>query len=853
MTMARKALLIGSQTGELSGVENDIESMAAVLDRWGFASTRCVAANVCRAGILDAYERLIADARPDDAVVVYYSGHGGHGRQRNPDNHRQSGTALQFIVPTDFDESTEGDFRGIMSVELSILLARLTEQTKNVIVALDCCHAAHMCRGDERRLVVKAQPRPVPYDVLAHHFEGLLRRGKDFDIWQPPGNPWAVRIAACAPEQSAYEYTNADGIRTGMLTDALVAALTDAHAGALRVSWSRVVEQVRQRVLTYLPAQRPEAEGPAQRLLFETAEADAAAALPVLVSGDRVSLDGAPLLGVRVGDEFAVMPPDSTGPDHETRVGDVVIDEVQAMAASGVLRVLQPDAAVPLGARAYQTKAAAAAMPVRLPGDGRNPVVLAEAVERSPILRVAGADEPCSVKVRSDDAGELTIWDGVGPLHQPRPADAAGIEHIMRNLKRVAWASSLRRLADDPVHALDVPIEVEFGLVNGGDAVPLPTSGAVLYVGQRIYLRVRNNGDERIYVSLVDIGVSSQVTILDTASPGGEAVDPGAEYTFGWNDFKGVLQGSKVTWPAGLVRATPRPETVIVLATSQPQNIRGLEQQGVRDAALRAPRLVEGGPRSSLERLLDQIDHGGTRDLTRKEGPSVRYTVRTVDFDLVPAPPPVAEDPEFQVDERPEPSVLLWSPKSAVPATVAVRLSDLMVHHNRAFRSADIRLDAMVLTRGPDQQPVYAAQTERFSNIRDGETLPLDKMLIYHGPVVDYLDIAVWVSRDATGSLALADLMQEKLTHPDVQRAMGQVGGILIGAPQAAMAVAAIGASAVLINAAYHLLTRIVGHSIGLYRTTTLASERFGIGRPVDRCTVRAQDFSFAYLIEDVS
>lgn len=851
--MARKALLIGSQTGGLSGVDYDIESMAAVLDRWGFASTRCVAGNACRAGILDGYERLIADAGPDDAVVVYYSGHGGYGRPRDRGNDRRQGTALQFIVPTDFEESSVGDFRGIMSIELSVLLARLTERTRNVTVALDCCHAAHMCRDDERHLVVKAQPRPVSYDVLAHHVEGLRIRREGFEMLQPPGNPWAVRIVACAPEQSAYEYTNADGIRTGMLTDALVGALAGVHAAGLRVSWSTVVERVRQRVLTYISVQRPEAEGPAQRLLFEMAEADTVATLPVLVCGDRVSLDGAPLLGVRVGDEFAVMPPDSTGPDDETKIGDVVIDEVQAVAAGGVLRPHKSDAPVPLGTRAYQTKAIAPAMPVRLPEGGAHDAALAREVGQSPILRAAGPDEPCPVEVRADDGGELTIWDRVGPLHPPRAADPAGIDHIMRNLKRLAWANSLRCLADDSAHALDTVIEVEFGLVNSGEVEPLPNSGAILYLGQRIYLRVRNRGDRPVYVSLVDVGVASQIKILNTASPSGEAVEPGAEYTFGWNEPTRVLQGFKLTWPPELVRAMPRPETLIVLITSQPQHIRGLEQQGLRDAPQSGAQLVAGGPRSSLEQLLDQIDHGGTRDLTPEEGAPVRYTVRTVDFELVPSPPPVTEDPEFQVDERPEPSALLWSPKSVLPTTVAVRLSDLVVHRNRAFRSADIRLDAMVLTRGPDEQPVFAAQTERFRDIRDGETLPLDKMLVYHGPAAGYLDLAVWVSRDASGSLALADLMQEKLTHSDVQMAIGQIGGILAGAPQAAMAVAAIGASAVLINAAYHLLTGIVGSSIGLYRTTTLAGERFGIGRPVDQCTVRAQDFSFSYLIEDVS
>jgi hypothetical protein len=342
--------------------------------------------------------------------------------------------------------------------------------------------------------------------------------------------------------------------------------------------------------------------------------------------------------------------------------------------------------------------------------------------------------------------------------------------------------------------------------------------------------------------------VSSQITVLDTASPGGEPVDPGTDYTFGWDGYKQALQGSPLIWPPGFTQAQPRPETLLILVTSQPQDIRGLEQQGIRGS--RAI-IADGEPRSPLERLIDQIDHGGMRDLTPAAGPPVRYTVHTVDFELVPLPPPVAEDSEFQVDERPEASQLLWSPKGSVPTTVAVRLSELVVHYNRALGSADIRLDAMVVTRGPNQQTAYTAWTERFHDIRDGQTLPLDKVLIYHGPAVDYLDIAVWVSRDASGSLALADLLQNKLTDSDIQIAIGQLGGLLVATPQAAAAVAAIGAGAVVINAAYHVLNGIVGNSIGLYRTTLLAGERFGVGRPEGQCTVRAQDFSFTYLIED--
>jgi hypothetical protein len=68
MAMARKALLIGSQTGKLSGVHNDIETMTAALERWRYYSTSCKAANSSRSGIHDAYDRLIADANEQESV-----------------------------------------------------------------------------------------------------------------------------------------------------------------------------------------------------------------------------------------------------------------------------------------------------------------------------------------------------------------------------------------------------------------------------------------------------------------------------------------------------------------------------------------------------------------------------------------------------------------------------------------------------------------------------------------------------------------------------------------------------------------------------------------------------------------
>ncbi len=188
----------------------------------------------------------------------------------------------------------------------------------------------------------------------------------------------------------------------------------------------------------------------------------------------------------------------------------------------------------------------------------------------------------------------------------------------------------------------------------------------------------------------------------------------------------------------------------------------------------------------------------------------------------------------------------------ATPTEVALRLSNVVIHRNRALFAADVRLDSLIVTRTPDGHLACAAHTERIHNIHDEDTLPLDRVQLFHGPVVDYLDIAIWASRDSRDSVALSDLLREKLTDPHAQGAVATLGGLFLAAPVAATAATAVGAGAIVVTAAYELLRKAIGDSIGLYRTTLLAQERFGLDRPLIQRQVRAQDFSFCYTVHDV-
>jgi hypothetical protein len=824
----RKALLIGAQTNGLTGVLHDVAAVRQVLDRRGFRIEELTGPAASRDGILEAYRKLIADARGDDAVVVYYSGHGGllpPPDGGNPGLGAPPRPELQFIVPDDYDDSTDGDFRGITGVELSVLLARLTSITPNATVLLDCCHAAHMSRTSIRRIKSllrgPAAPPRATYEGVRAHIAGLNGSFRD-----PVSNPYAVRLVACSPLQSAWEGPNRDGVQMGLFTDGLCRAL-EATEG-MRVNWSTLVDVVRRDIQTFVLTQRPEAEGPSTRMPFETDQIEPLAALPVVVTGPgRIVLLGAPLLDVQVGDEFIVTPGAATA----------TVDGLAPMAARAALRSARGQSGVPDGARAHRTRAAAPALPVRLPETGPG-ADLRQAMKPWPLIRPAEAGEETSIEVVAEAGGALVVRDGAGPLHRPHPATPEGMRQILGNLQRLAQATALRRIGADAAVRLDHRVVVEWGQVGAGGEETFPRTGALVHVdrAERLFFRLRNDGTDPVYVSLVDIGISSRVAVLTAADPGGYRLAAGATYTYGRDEHTGRLVGDEVVWPQGIDATYARPETVLVLVSDEPVDVGVLQQEGVRGAGRQQERLATGSP---LERLLAQVATGATRDLEPEPRRHVRYDVQWIDFMVSPTAPPTPEEPSFLVDDRPAEPVRLLAWRGALPGRVAVRLAELVVDHN----PAGIRVDAVVLTGGTGDRPAHWARTLRY---HDGE--PLDDALLYLGPAVDFLDLAIWVSRDRGDRTTLSDLLERELPDPAVLTAGATVGDLVLTAPHAAAAVAVSGAGAVVVNTAHRLLTGAVGRSTGLYRTSWLAQEQFGIGRHERH----PRGFSFAVSVESV-
>ncbi len=831
--MTKRALVIGSQTRGLSGVENDAHRIALLLGARGFACDLRLGSNATRAGILDGYDELIRQSVADDCAVFYYSGHGE--LCRNVDSNATL-REFQAIIPFDYDGGTDDDYRGITSLELSIKMRQLTDRLKNVTVLLDCCHSSQMSRdGAAHDAVARALPHPSRFE-LSRHIEALEKRYPgQLGLLGAQGNPDAVRVVACAQTESAYEYTNATGSRTGAFTEALVEVLTEV--GDAQISWLLVGNAVRQRVLQRFPSQRPEIEGPSRRQLFSLTEEPPTELVSVVTRNGSYQIDAGRIHGVTVGDEFAISPRASKEkPTAKAKV-------TQTRATASVVDITGPVPADPVG---VPTRFAAVKQAVTVVAPAELQGSVEKEFDSTRTLRVASVGEGTALATLRIHGNQLTIEDDLGPLFAPAAYPIA-MKAAIQNLANMGAAQRLRELEGERGIA-ESALSVEWGVVEKGRRRPMPDHGTALGLGDRIYCRVKNQAPRNVWVHIFNVGLRGKISLLTNYAPAGVKLGFGMEHVLG-DDMQGMLSGLELSWPSDLPKATfPRVDTLVVIATTNPASLAVLETVEV------AMRGSKSTPSSRLEQLLGQVQTGNMRDAGETELDA--YLIKRLSYFLHPREGRVTST-EFLVDDAQSGqsaarSAKAWKP-SAVgpPQRIAVRLTDLVINDNHAWFSTDVRIDALVVTRSDAPEPGYRSQTIPFGRVKNEQRLPIENSLLFLGEVRDFVDICLWVSRNTPNSPSLPELLAAQAQRPEVRDAFAAL--LTTAGVVAAPWVTAVGASAVLAGVAYEAIVAAAGNSIGLFRTSFLAHEQFGIGRYPRAGFYRAQDFSFALAIESVT
>lgn len=641
MSATKRALLIGSRTKdhegkELQGTENDVQMMALVLKKYGFVTSSCIGSNATRDGILAAWQAIISATSAADAVVIYYSGHGSYVKFE-PDEweYHPRRDSAKYIVPTDIEQSTEDDFRGILDIELSCKLRDTTERTRNVTLILDCCFSGRMVRGPSNgiKLVSKYWSTSEKYNI-PKHAKGLRLDERNPGELLVEGNPNAVRIAAAASTEFAYEYENQQKQTVGILTDTLAEALDKTFDQDIswRTTLLRVCEMVRTRSsdpLYQRKLQHPRAEGPDTRILFSTKERVSGAHL-IKMESEEAILQAGSVAGVRVGNVYVVMPCGYERIDSTRQTGKVRVISMNGFTSK--LESIDPERSIiPEVALAFLETAALYKQPVSFPDDFE---ALRQQLEKSEFLRKHDANEVCEPIVSFEREGnKLLARNSLGTLFFEQQATSDNslenlVEAAVLGAENQALAQNILQCEGGQAgEKLEHEIGIEFGLVSGERPrkplrKPLTQDGsAVIIEGQRVYIEVWNGGDTTFFVSVFDVNAAGGIVLISQSEPTGIELTPRKANTLGMR--YGNLNGLKISWPKNVPKAVSIEETLIFVITSAKVDLRPQTNQ----------RSTYPKSRGNISKFLKANSRGDV----------IRYDINVIPFKLHSVPVPTLQ------------------------------------------------------------------------------------------------------------------------------------------------------------------------------------------------------------------
>ncbi|MET7850146.1 caspase family protein [Streptomyces avermitilis] len=554
--MTMRALLIGAQSYDLTGVAEDVTVMERLLADRGFTDLRVCreAAETGYHGMNEALTRLAEETETGDAVVVYYSGHGAllplppALREHHPGRPAH----LQYLVPSDHEAGTATDFRGYLAEELTTVLRRLTRTTPNVTCILDCCHSGGMVRAPGRRRI-KSVRCHVPVAAGVERSAGLATAPRLPD-------PDVVRLVACQRMGVAYEDE-----RQGLFTAALAQTLEDFRSRP--VPWSVLIARVRDRVQLSEALQRPDAGGPSGRMPFSLEAPSQPERLQLRSHGGELRVSGGALFGLRAMDRVRlVFPADGTRPGSEAEA------QVTAVDAADVLLDPPPGApASPLPPGSYALPVRVhTRLSVRIEVDGPLADALRTRLASSPRLTEEDgpSEVPALVRIRE---GKLEVADRAG-LPYRRPEETPGLAEtpstarkIVDLLETIARGERLRGLADPgpddfPSENLRARMEVE--TKPGSHDFREFRDGDRLRAGDCFRVIVDGRTRTPLYAWLLGVGLSGRTSLVTHDQPSGIPMEPadGRDGEFGWRSAP-----VDIWWPEDVPAEGRRPESVLLL------------------------------------------------------------------------------------------------------------------------------------------------------------------------------------------------------------------------------------------------------------------------------------------------
>ncbi|CAI7599546.1 unnamed protein product [Penicillium pancosmium] len=622
MASTRKALVIASPYKDLQGTLNDASRIQDVFEKQGFEIIACLGPRATRSGIYDAWQQLISSVGANDTIAIYYSGHGSMVESALEQDHTCQDWRYQFIVPVDFESSTEGDFRGILDIEISHLLRKLTVRTPNVTIILDCCHSGRMARapahGDQ------AAPRwiaPVTYDNVAafrdHHLRQMLVEDPsalDKAAFQEE-NPSVVRVVAAAASETAWEYCGSDGLWRGVFTDALAAVLEDCHSR--NIPWRTSLLRLHEVVNSRFPSQHPQVEGPETRVPFSLQCVESKAIHIKMEDGAGV-LQAGRISYVHEGDIYSVRGLGSEETSMTKEIAECEVEVANHFEALGRLQYSpQYHTLPPEGALAFLKRSALCKWPIKTSPETLS--AIGDALSKSLFLKNWDpSDHGEPILELTHEGSFVTVISAHGHRVATRYVNPEVLSQlneaykaIIFDAERLARAQHFLALQNDPhQERLDHRVNLEIGVVEDrrSGKVLLGSGTDCVRNHDRLYLHLQNEGETTVYCNILYVNVQGKISLISRSSPLGIELPPGRSYWVGKNRF-GMLEGLKISWPSDMSKALPINETLVIMLTKHPLDTRPLESPD------RPPTISRTSP-TALSSVILQLSHGHKRNAT---------------------------------------------------------------------------------------------------------------------------------------------------------------------------------------------------------------------------------------------
>lgn len=592
-----------------------------------------------RDGIVNGWMWLIEQASAGDQLFFHYSGHGAQAKSTDPN---EPDGYDETLVPFDSRENDENGnpVYDILDKELATLIELAEAKGALVTVFLDCCHSGSGTRAlvPVRKTENDERTRPpgtlVPGTKL--RAPAATRSTQTRSGWKlsGPGDGGHVLLAGCRDEQLSHEYRSPiNGDWHGATTFFLLQKLRDLRPD---LTWREVHDVVQTKVHAVYERQMPQLEGPGNRTIFGGLVAAPGAYLRVTdaeADGDGVlvRIDGGAAVGLTPGSRVELHPAGSSSL-QERALGSGEVVDAKVDYAYALIEGVQPsDFSLP--ARAKITAYGYENLAYDVATDDPLMVAALSAEDASPFLQVVEADSRSAQFFVSVADGHYRIQDGSGVqiVWEMPPHSEAGAAKTAENLHHLAVFQNVRKLRNpSPMPLLDGALSVEAqsytraGFSGPKDGEPLGDDG-VLPPGRKLWLTVRNNSADDLYVTVLNLSAHFGVYRIYPERAPNQRVAPGKDF---------FISGIEPEVDDPYAESTT--EILKVFATRDPMSFDVLEMSDLNEPD-ETGKTRASGP---LAELMNGIRHdgAGTRKLVvRRDDTHDRWITKQVEITVLKA------------------------------------------------------------------------------------------------------------------------------------------------------------------------------------------------------------------------